>query len=188
MHHLTLKKSVWKLNTEIRFPSTLSDHLCPAIIDLDCAYHHVVSDEHLCDTHGQTHNTYCEFAKARCREVIHPYQHPVALNLAYEGECTGVPTTFTATEKPASDQTTHENLPMTTITEEPKKKSTTSVHTVLQNVFCQQLRYVSCNSDYDIVCASDKRYYFNRCELAKVQCKERSLYEADFTRCGVHRM
>ncbi|XP_053380443.1 ovomucoid-like [Mercenaria mercenaria] len=183
-----------------------NEKLCLELLLVDCATHVTQGDEKVCGSDGVTYDNHCKFSHAVC-EFKHAAHH---LKLASHGECpppTAAPvsTMPSATAAPASTmppataapaiQTGTGSMGMTTtvatttttvmMTTTTAATTVDPIHSIVQNVFCQNAASISCANDFQIICGSDGQLYPNQCEMSKQKCVDPTLTVADKSTCPI---
>ncbi|XP_052799147.1 tomoregulin-2-like [Mya arenaria] len=189
-----------------------NDDLCLEILLTDCSKHVTQGDEIVCGSNGHTYENHCHFAHARCEYFFNQeHNKDVQLSVAYRGACaattvalaamtttSGAATTAGGVTSgvPASSSmmTTTSIMASTTMMDSTTMMPTSTtmvmattdpVNSIIANVFCQQMDSINCSGGFNVVCASDGKFYPNDCELSKAKCHDSTItLEPDVSRCS----
>ncbi|XP_053381695.1 uncharacterized protein LOC128549193 [Mercenaria mercenaria] len=59
------------------------------------------------------------------------------------------------------------------------------IHSIVQNVFCQNAASISCANDFQIICGSEGQLHPNQSEMSKQKCVDPTLTVADKSICPI---
>jgi len=127
---------------------------CDWVLNRDCASYAGQPQE--CGTDGITYENICPFAKAHCNDND--------LHILHHGACVGAEVSTTVS---------------------PGGTTVSSVlgQEAVLDFFCTQLSHRECDTDMDMICATDGFTYFNYCEYDKHRCTHRDVHVDHFGPC-----
>ncbi|XP_041372608.1 follistatin-related protein 3-like [Gigantopelta aegis] len=132
--------------------------LCQSALEVDCETgYQEQGNETLCASDGRTYRNQCYFVKQKC--VV------ADLTISYLGPCETTSNLTTA-------------APVTT-TMDPLDE-----WQILKRVFCTSNSTISCGTQPNPICGSNRQIYFNDCMFAKAKCQDDLLSVLPVNQCS----